>query len=62
MGPNGAGKSTLSNVILANPEYTQTEGDIILDGENINGLKRMKEREKEYLCHSNHQKKFQELV
>ena len=25
MGPNGAGKSTLSNVILANPEYTQTE-------------------------------------
>ena len=39
MGPNGAGKSTLSNVILANPEYTQTEGDIILDGENINGLK-----------------------
>ena len=39
MGPNGAGKSTLSNVILANPEYTQTEGDIVLDGENINGLK-----------------------
>ena len=39
MGPNGAGKSTLANVILANPEYTQTEGDIILDGENINGLK-----------------------
>ena len=24
MGPNGTGKSTLSNVILANPEYTQT--------------------------------------
>ena len=39
MGPNGAGKSTLSNVILANPEYVQTEGDIILDGENINALK-----------------------
>ena len=39
IGANGAGKSTLSNVILANPEYTQTEGDIILDGENINGLK-----------------------
>lgn len=39
MGPNGAGKSTLSNVILANPEYVQTEGEIILDGENINELK-----------------------
>ena len=26
MGPNGAGKSTLSNVILANPEYVQTDG------------------------------------
>ena len=39
MGPNGAGKSTLSNVILANPEYVQTDGEIILDGENINSLK-----------------------
>ena len=39
IGANGAGKSTLSNVILANPEYVQTEGDIILDGENINALK-----------------------
>ena len=39
IGPNGAGKSTLSNVILANPEYVQTDGEIILDGENINSLK-----------------------
>ena len=48
MGPNGAGKSTLSNVILANPEYVQTDGEIILDGENINSLKtdeRAKEKE-----------------
>ena len=39
MGPNGAGKSTLANVILNNPAYTQTKGDIIFKGENINNLK-----------------------
>lgn len=39
MGPNGAGKSTLANAVLANPEYTQTEGTIELDGENIDELK-----------------------
>lgn len=35
MGPNGSGKSTLSNVILDNPVYTVTGGDIIFDGESI---------------------------
>lgn len=39
MGPNGAGKSTLANAIFNNPVYTRTEGDIELDGENINDLK-----------------------
>ena len=39
MGPNGSGKSTLANVILNNPVYTKTEGEIILDGENITNLK-----------------------
>ena len=39
MGPNGAGKSTLANVILNNPEYTRTSGDIVFDGENINDLR-----------------------
>jgi Fe-S cluster assembly ATP-binding protein len=39
MGPNGSGKSTLANVILNNPVYTKTAGEIILDGENINDLK-----------------------
>ena len=39
MGPNGSGKSTLANVILNNPEYIKTAGEIILDGENINNLK-----------------------
>ena len=39
MGPNGSGKSTTANVILNNPEYKITEGDIFLEGEKINGLK-----------------------
>ena len=38
MGPNGAGKSTLANVILNNPQYIKTSGEVILDGENINEL------------------------
>ena len=38
MGPNGAGKSTLANVILNNPEYTKTEGQVEFEGENINNL------------------------
>ena len=39
MGPNGSGKSTLANVILNNPEYTKTEGEILFEGEIINDLK-----------------------
>lgn len=39
MGPNGAGKSTLANIILNNPQYIVTKGDIEFDGENINKLK-----------------------
>ena len=39
MGPNGAGKSTLANVILNNPVYTKTSGEIKLDGEYITNLK-----------------------
>lgn len=35
MGPNGSGKSTLSYAIAGHPKYTITEGDILLDGENI---------------------------
>ncbi len=36
MGPNGAGKSTTANVILNNPEYKKTSGEILFEGENIN--------------------------
>ncbi len=35
MGPNGTGKSTLSAVIMGNPKYEVTSGEIILDGENV---------------------------
>ncbi len=35
MGPNGSGKSTLSNVILGNPAYEVTDGEIIFEGQNL---------------------------
>jgi len=35
MGPNGSGKSTLSYILAGKPDYTVTEGEILLDGENI---------------------------
>lgn len=38
MGPNGSGKSTLANVLMNNPAYTVTSGDIRLDGESIADL------------------------
>ena len=38
MGPNGAGKSTLSAVIAGNENYEMTEGEILLEGEDITEL------------------------
>jgi len=38
MGPNGSGKSTLSSVIAGKEEYEVTEGEIFLNGENIEEL------------------------
>ena len=35
MGPNGTGKSTLSAAIMGNPNYEITQGEILLDGENL---------------------------
>ena len=35
MGPNGSGKSTLAKVIAGDPAYEVTEGDILVDGENV---------------------------
>lgn len=39
MGPNGAGKSTLANILMGHPKHVQTGGEVILDGESLNGLK-----------------------
>jgi Fe-S cluster assembly ATP-binding protein len=35
MGPNGSGKSTLSYVMAGKPGYEATEGQVLLDGEDI---------------------------
>lgn len=35
MGPNGSGKSTLANVLMGNPAYEVTEGDVFLDGQPL---------------------------
>lgn len=35
MGPNGTGKSTLSAAIMGHPSYEVTEGEVLLDGENV---------------------------
>ena len=35
MGPNGSGKSTLANVIMGNPKYEVTDGEVWFKGENI---------------------------
>jgi Fe-S cluster assembly ATP-binding protein len=35
MGPNGSGKSTLANAIMGHPNLEVTEGEILLDGENV---------------------------
>lgn len=38
MGPNGAGKSTLASILVGHPKHEIVDGEIILDGENINDL------------------------
>jgi Fe-S cluster assembly ATP-binding protein len=38
MGPNGSGKSTLSNVIMGRPGYQLSEGQVLLNGEDISAL------------------------
>jgi Fe-S cluster assembly ATP-binding protein len=35
MGPNGSGKSTLSAVLVGNPAFEVTEGEIIFEGKNL---------------------------
>ncbi|UCG40917.1 MAG: Fe-S cluster assembly ATPase SufC [Acidimicrobiia bacterium] len=38
MGPNGSGKSTLASVLMGHPDYEVTEGQILLNGEDIADL------------------------
>ncbi|MBK8229310.1 MAG: Fe-S cluster assembly ATPase SufC [Candidatus Eisenbacteria bacterium] len=38
MGPNGSGKSTLANAVMGHPNYTITQGKILLEGEEITAL------------------------
>jgi Fe-S cluster assembly ATP-binding protein len=39
MGPNGSGKSTLAYALMGHPAYEVTEGQILLDGEDITQLR-----------------------
>jgi Fe-S cluster assembly ATP-binding protein len=38
MGPNGSGKSTLAYALMGHPLYEVTEGQILLDGEDVTEL------------------------
>ena len=38
MGPNGAGKSTLGHVIMGDPQYIVSEGNIVFDGQDVTEL------------------------
>lgn len=38
MGPNGTGKSSLSNAIMGHPNYEITQGEILIDGQDISDL------------------------
>src|SRR5579872_7176242 len=38
MGPNGSGKSTLAYSLMGHPGYEVTEGEILVNGENVVGL------------------------
>lgn len=35
MGPNGSGKSTLAYTLMGHPRYEVTQGEILLNGENV---------------------------
>jgi Fe-S cluster assembly ATP-binding protein len=38
MGPNGSGKSTLAYALMGHPAYEITEGEVLLDGEDLTAL------------------------
>lgn len=59
MGTNGAGKSTLSNVIVGNPAYEVTEGEIIFNGQNLLEMTADQRANAGFSCHSKHLLKYQ---
>ena len=46
MGPNGTGKSTLAYAMMGHPKYEITQGEVILDGEDILDLEPNERSEK----------------
>ncbi|MCF7803776.1 MAG: Fe-S cluster assembly ATPase SufC [Candidatus Marinimicrobia bacterium] len=38
MGPNGSGKSTMAHILMGNPRYHITDGEITFRGESVNDL------------------------
>src|SRR5438876_2420371 len=38
MGPNGSGKSTLAYALMGHPAYEITEGELLLDGEDVSQM------------------------
>src|SRR5918992_1834901 len=38
MGPNGSGKSTLAYAVAGHPKYDVTNGEVLLDGEDVLGM------------------------
>ena len=38
MGPNGSGKSTLANALMGHPKYQITEGQILIDKQDLTSL------------------------
>ena len=38
MGPNGSGKSTLSSVLVGNPAFEVTEGEVTFNGKDLLAL------------------------
>jgi len=39
MGPNGTGKTSLSQALMGHPRYQVTEGQVLLDGEDVLAMK-----------------------
>jgi len=54
MGPNGSGKSTLAYVMAGKPGYEATEGQILLDGEDILAMRGLRLIAASHHCQLSH--------